>query len=69
MAIVRIQISLVKSGGSFDLFSIHSSEAGGSMFVPMVDREIIIGERVEEIVSHSSFTPCWPAPSWFLTGP
>ena len=47
----RIQFALVKSGGSFDLSSIHSSEAGGSMLVPRVDREIITEERVEETES------------------
>ena len=47
----RSQFPLVKSGGSFDLSSIHSSQAGGSMLVPRVDREMITEERVEETES------------------
>ena len=47
----RNQVPLVQSGGSFDLSSIHSSEAGGSMLVPRVDREMITEVRVEETES------------------
>ena len=47
----RNRFPLVQSGGSFELSSIHSSEAGGSMLVPRVDREMITEERVEETES------------------
>ena len=44
------QTGVVNSGGSFDLSSIHSSEAGGSMLVLRLAREIITEEMVDHYV-------------------
>ena len=43
-----------ESANSLGLSSIHSSEAGGSMLVPRVEREIITEERVEETDSEDA---------------
>ena len=48
----QINFPVIQSScGSIELSSIHSSEAGGSMIVPRVEREMINEERVEETYS------------------